>query len=259
MRYYGGKSGSFSQMYEAFPNGKQWTRMADVMAGGAKVSVRTRELNPEIEIWINDVWQPISSYLIAVRDHVEQLQCQISNLMGHLIEDEGEAKSYYNAHFHYLDEMEPAEQAVHFFVLMRYAYGANMGSGGFSPHLWKRKQDGIIDRLSDLSDLLQDQRITCLDYRDVLDQLGEDDFAYIDPPYSQAIHRKPSEKLYRCDDVYIEDVVDAAEASQCQTMISYDHIPDYICDTPQWWAESIQVWNYPKRQRAIEYILTDYV
>lgn len=259
MRYFGGKTGALKHIQAASPESRSYTRLIDVMAGGAKVSVRSRELNPDLSIWINDQWQPIYSYLTAVRDDVEHLQKQIRNLMAYLVEDEDQARNYYNAHFYYLDEMEPAEQAVHFFVLMRYAYGANMGSGGFSPMLWKRKQFSIIDSLSDLSDLLQGQEITCLDFREVLAEAGGDDFAYIDPPYSDAVRRKPREKLYRKDDVDVEDVIEAAERSKCQTMVSYDTIPDCVCDTDRWWVEDIQVWHYPKHNRVTEYLLTDYV
>jgi len=68
-----------------------------------------------------------------------------------------------------------------FFVLNRITFSGTSCSGGYSQRAFEgRFTDSSIKRAEAISNLLQDVKITNLDYSDVLNAEGDDVFIYLD-------------------------------------------------------------------------------
>ena len=78
----------------------------------------------------------------------------------------------------------PLQTAVRFFILNRITYSGLTDSGGFSNESFeKRFTLSSINKLIEVSHLLQGVEITNYDYSDLLLMQGKDVFLFLDPPY----------------------------------------------------------------------------
>lgn len=262
INYKGGKDHrAYDAIAKHFPQSHD--RFIDSFCGSAKMGIRHRELH-ETPIWLNDIWVAPVSFFTRCRDDLATLQSELHNIWNYIRDHEDKAYTYYHSHFHALDKMEPNEQAVHIFLISRLAHSGNMVNGGFSPLKWKRNMYRYIDALSELSDLLQGQEITNLDYREVFAATMASDLNYCDPPYLAAqedlIHDNGKQnQYYRNWKLDIQDLMATANAAPCHTIISYDVVPQLLSNADYGWHfKHVPIWHYPKRQRVNEVILINY-
>ena len=76
------------------------------------------------------------------------------------------------------------ERDVRFFVLNRITFSGTVDAGGYSKAAFrKRFTQSSIDRLSKLSKIMVNVKVTPYDYQDVVLAKGEEVFLFLDPPY----------------------------------------------------------------------------
>jgi DNA adenine methylase len=120
------------------------------------------------------------------------------------------------------------ERAVRFFVLNRITFSGLVEAGGYSQQAFDgRFTESAIERVAQLGKLLQDVKITNLDYRKLLDNGGKTVFTFLDPPYLTA----KKSKLYGKNGVLHTDFshdefASAMKACKHSWLITYDDSPE---------------------------------
>ncbi|MGK7940444.1 MAG: DNA adenine methylase, partial [Crocosphaera sp.] len=123
-----------------------------------------------------------------------------------------------------VDKISDFERAVRFFVLNRITFSGTIESGGYSEKSFHtRFTESSIDRLEKLGHILPGIRITNLDYREVVNQEGDNTFIFLDPPYLTAT----KSKLYGKDgnlhtSFNHQDFADTMKPCPHQWLITYD-------------------------------------
>ena len=113
----------------------------------------------------------------------------------------------------------------------RRVYCHQVSFSGFGPAAFgtskppdARWTERIFERLEAVHRILSgipEVRITCLDFREVLQETNEDDFAFVDPPYVERGSRMYIHPFSREDHA---DLAEALESARCRWLLTYgDH------------------------------------
>jgi len=219
LRYPGGKSRAIPKILEQLP--ESFLEFREPFAGGGSVFIAIRQKFPEVQVWINDLnfdlycfWKIAQSNTRELADAVTKIKNETKN--GRQLFDE--FRSSLN------NDLSDFDRAVRFFVLNRVTFSGTVDSGGYSEAAYhSRFTTSSISRLLSLEPLLQNVKITNLDYRDVIHALGNDVFVFLDPPYLVAT----KSRLYgKNGDLHLgfEHAQFANEMKNCQHnwLITYD-------------------------------------
>jgi DNA adenine methylase len=180
LKWAGGKRQLLPEIYPRIPIIKG--RYIEPFMGAAAVFF---SLAPK-RSWLNDINDELVNCFCVVRDEVDELLKRLSNY-------------YYDKDFYYeirkldrqeggLLKLDPIERAARFIFLNRTGfnglYRVNL-KGHFNVPFGKYKNPEIANsgRLKACHDTLQNSKITQFHFRDVLSQVRQDDFVYLDPPY----------------------------------------------------------------------------
>lgn len=182
-RYPGGKFRARKHIMPMIPPHEGYV---EPFCGGASIFFAKAKVR---ENALNDLDHEVINTLRVIRDDVESL----IGLLGDLPANKG-------LHGFFKNQYKPSthvEQAFRWFYLNRTSYSGIMKHGNcywgygdkysMRPGKWPRM-------LRDVSAKLQEVRLTSFDFEDVLDELPDGFFAFVDPPYwSQG-----QDKLYSC-------------------------------------------------------------
>jgi len=222
LRYPGGKAKALKQIIDRFP--KTIAEFREPFVGGGSVFIAFRQLYRDRPVWINDLnpetyyfWKCARDNLAALVDSVRHVKATCK-----------QGKEL----FHELAAIDPStlsevERASRFFVLNRISFSGTIEAGGFSQKAFeKRFTASSIARLEQLETLLQDVKITNLDYSELLHPPGRDVFIFLDPPYFVA----KKSKLYGKKGALHTSFDDDRFARQMQNcrhnwLITYDDSP----------------------------------
>jgi len=180
LRYPGGKSKAIKQISLLVP---QFDEFREPFVGGGSVFVYLKQKFPQKKFWINDIYKSLFYFWIECRDNPEKLILQISDWKREY--DDG--KVLHRFLKDNIEKFEPLKKAAAFFVFNRITFSGTTESGGFSTAAFhKRFTESSIDRVSLLSSILPNTKITNLDYEEIVTQTGENVFVFLDPPYYSA-------------------------------------------------------------------------
>lgn len=180
LRYPGGKSRAVERIASLVPPFKEFR---EPFVGGGSVFIYLRQKFPDKNFWINDIykdlaifWQKAQTNPSAVLDKVQQWKREFQNGKElHLCLRENKAK------------FNEIELAAAFFIFNRITFSGTTEAGGFSEQAFRlRFTDSSIERLEKLPPVLEDVKITNLDYEKVIEAEGENVFLFLDPPYFSA-------------------------------------------------------------------------
>ncbi len=221
LRYPGGKSRVAKQLVSFFPTFDEYR---EPFLGGGSVFFRTTASTKGESYWINDLNTPLICFWTAARDSIDDLVREINYLRNNF---PGRGKELNN----YLKKQYQANTTVcvaaRFFILNRITFSGLTDSGGYSDESFlKRFTDSSINRLREISVLLQNVKITNLDYSELLFSSGRNVLMFCDPPYYSQRHSK----LYgKNGDLHtqFDHSLFAASVAKCQHkwMITYDDDP----------------------------------
>jgi DNA adenine methylase len=179
LRYPGGKSRAVQEIIKYLP--PSFSEYREPFVGGGSLFIYLKQKYSHLKIWINDLnpelfifWKFAQSDLEKLVEEIRRIKSQHTD--GRLLfENLTEIK---------IEELSDFERAVRFFVLNRITFSGTVESGGFSQGSFQgRFTDSAIERLSKLSEVLENIEITNLDYSEVLKPDGKDVFLFLDPPY----------------------------------------------------------------------------
>jgi len=139
-----------------------------------------------MDIWINDLYEPLYNFWCELRDHGQQLRDELVQLKHRHI-DRVSAKNLFLDAKGYLerpvDDTENFHRAVSFYIVNKCSFSGLTESSSFSPQASDSNFSfSGIDRLSEYQKLIANWKITNLSYEELLTD-NRKVFTYLDPPY----------------------------------------------------------------------------
>lgn len=186
LRYPGGKARAIKKITPLIP--KDYKEFREPFVGGGSVFLNSKQvINPDAKYVINDLNEDLACFWKIARDRNEELVNRIQEIKDEAIDGGNLHKYFVDNH----ENLTDFERAVRFFVLNRITFSGTVDSGGYSKQAFgKRFTDSSIYRVSLLDELLESVEILNVDYKELLNNEGEDVFIFLDPPYSNAVKSK---------------------------------------------------------------------
>jgi len=218
LRYPGGKSKAIKTLSQWYP--KIISEYREPFIGGGSIAIDITKSNPDIPVWINDLYVPLYNFWVQLRDRGEELSERVREEKQNTL-DEGDpdkvtakAKDLFNKYKEEIDTYDEFEKAVAFFVMNKCSFSGLTENSTFSQTASNSNFSLVgADKLRQFSKLIKHWKITNLDYSEIMNEDGSDDtFIFLDPPYdikdflygkNREMHRsfdhdKFAEEVYKC-------------------------------------------------------------
>lgn len=184
LRYPGGKSRAIKYLLPKFP--KDITEYREPFLGGGSVAIAFTKENPDIPVWVNDLYEPLVNFWQQLQKHPDGLYEILKAYKRHY-DTPYSAKTLFIQMKDDLNETEtPAlQRAAAFYVINKCSFSGLTESSSFS------KQASIsnfsmrgIEKLKGYADIIKNWKITNIPYWEVIytpSPVGS--FWFFDPPY----------------------------------------------------------------------------
>ena len=222
LRYPGGKSRATKKMAEFFPLFKDYTEFREPFVGGGSVALYITQMYPHLDIWVNDLYQPLYNFW-------KELQYDGPKLRNELVQLKYRHPEPVSAKRLFLDAKEKLNDdstsnlsaAVCFYIVNKCSFSGLTESSSFSKQASESNFSMRgIDKLPAYGELIQNWRITNLSYEELLTNKKES-FVYLDPPYeikSNLYGKKGGmHKGFDHDEFFF-----ACDRHACDQMVSYN-------------------------------------
>ena len=184
LRYPGGKSRALPKIFQYIPDLKTFDEYREPFIGGGSVALEVAKRYPFLDIWVNDLYNPLYNFWCILRDEPDELhRC----LKGYK-EDYGTpelARQLFNEMKIQLnhEESEDFYRAVAFYIINKCSFSGLTESSSFSQQasVSNFSMNGI-EKIPEYGKIIKYWKITNLSYEELLtDDMGV--FVYLDPPY----------------------------------------------------------------------------
>ena len=180
LRYPGGKSRALPLISALIPH---FSEYREPFVGGGSVFIYCKQVFPGKQFWINDLHPTLSTFWKESQHDVNAVIEKVHRWR----EEYKEGKQLHRFLIANLSSFNQLETAAAFFIINRITFSGTTESGGFSQQAFDgRFTESSIQRLVPFGELIQNTRITNLDFAELIQQDGEDVFIFLDPPYHSA-------------------------------------------------------------------------
>ena len=184
LRYPGGKSRACEKMGPYFPDLRDYREFREPFLGGGSVAIYVTKKYPNIDIWVNDLYEPLVNFW-------KQLQMFGTDLKDKLVDIKTANNTPVLAKELFLKAKEQVndkdlpsiDRAVAFYVVNKCSFSGLTESSSFSAQASNSNFSlRGIEKLPEYSKIIEHWRITNYSYDYLLD--GDTTaFVYLDPPY----------------------------------------------------------------------------
>jgi DNA adenine methylase len=184
LRYPGGKSRAVPKLFKYFPDMSNIKEYREPFLGGGSVAIAITKQYPDIDIWVNDLYEPLYNFWVELRDNGDYLHDQLQQLKSRF-PDQGSAKGLFlDAKEIVTDETQKdKDRAVAFYIINKCSFSGLTESSSFSPQASDSNFSMRgINFLPEYSRLITNWKITNLSYEQLLCD-DKQTFIYLDPPY----------------------------------------------------------------------------
>tara|TARA_A100001388_G_scaffold137158_1_gene101630 strand:- start:1397 stop:2224 length:828 start_codon:yes stop_codon:yes gene_type:complete len=184
LRYPGGKSRAVPKLFKYFPDMSNIKEYREPFLGGGSVAIAITKQYPDIDIWVNDLYEPLYNFWVELRDNGDYLHDQLQQLKSRF-PDQGSAKGLFlDAKEIVTDETQKdKDRAVAFYIVNKCSFSGLTESSSFSPQASDSNFSMRgINFLPEYSGLITNWKITNLSYEQLLCD-DKQTFIYLDPPY----------------------------------------------------------------------------
>jgi len=190
LRYPGGKSRALTKLFQYIPDlrlkGTGYTEYREPFLGGGSVALEIGKRYPHLDIWVNDLYEPLYNFWCELRDNGNEIKNELLQLKQRH-SDPTSAKQLFLEAKSYLEkdptETETVHRAVCFYVVNKCSFSGLTESSSFSKQASESNFSvNGIEKLTGYQDLIQSWKITNLSYEQLLCD-GKQTFIYLDPPY----------------------------------------------------------------------------
>ena len=189
LRYPGGKSKAIKTLSQWYP--KNISEYREPFIGGGSIAIDITKSNPDILIWINDLYVPLYNFWVQLRDRGEELSERVREEKQNTLDASDpdkvtqRAKDLFNQYKEEIDTYDNFEKAVAFFIMNKCSFSGLTENSTFSKTASNSNFSLVgSDKLKEFSKIIENWKITNIDYSKVMDADGTDNtFIFLDPPY----------------------------------------------------------------------------
>jgi len=187
LRYPGGKSRAAPKIESYFPDLREYDEFREPFLGGGSVSLYISKKYPNLNIWVNDLYEPLVNFWQNVQMFGRELKDTLTDLKLSN-NDPISAKDIFLKCKEQVNDndLPPFNRAVAFYVVNKCSFSGLTESSSFS------KQASIsnfsirgIQKLPGYQEIISQWRISNYSYDYIMGDEVEDKrvFYYLDPPY----------------------------------------------------------------------------
>ena len=184
LRYPGGKSRAVVKLLQYLPDLTQVREFREPFLGGGSVALEITKRYPHIEIWVNDLYEPLYNFWCELQHNGQDLQDAIWSKKNHY-PDPDTARKLFNQSKEEINDpdLSSFDRAVAFYIVNKCSFSGLTESSSFSEQASQSNFSfNGIDRLMEYSELIEGWTITNLSYERMLCD-DKNIFTYLDPPY----------------------------------------------------------------------------
>ena len=184
LRYPGGKSRALSKLFQFIPDLKEYKQYREPFLGGGSVALEITKRYPHIDIWVNDLYEPLTNFWKTLQDDGYKMYKRLQELKSRY-PDQGSARGLFLEAKELVNDysVSPLYRACAFYVINKCSFSGLSESSSFS----RQASDSNfsmrgIEKLQGYTALIQNWKITNGRYQFLLTD-ERDIFTYLDPPY----------------------------------------------------------------------------
>ena len=184
LRYPGGKSRALSKLFQFIPDLKDYTEFREPFLGGGSVAIEIGKRYPHIDIWVNDLYEPLYNFWKVLQSDGQKLRDILIQLKQRH-SDPSSAKQLFLDAKDYLAKPvgNSIDRAVSFYVVNKCSFSGLTESSAFSKQASESNFSvNGIEKLPEYSLMIKKWKITNLSYEQMLSD-KEGTYIYLDPPY----------------------------------------------------------------------------
>ena len=184
LRYPGGKSRALSKLFQFIPDLKEYTEFREPFLGGGSVAIEIGKRYPHIDIWVNDLYEPLYNFWKVLQSDGQKLRDILIQLKQRH-SDPSSAKQLFLDAKDYLAKPvgNSIDRAVSFYVVNKCSFSGLTESSAFSKQASESNFSvNGIEKLPEYSLMIKKWKITNLSYEQMLSD-KEGTYIYLDPPY----------------------------------------------------------------------------
>ena len=185
LRYPGGKSRACVKLDQYIPDLRDYREFREPFLGGGSVAIYITKKYPKLDIWVNDLYEPLYNFWRVLQDDGYNLYKKLQELKSRY-PDPSSAKGLFLESKEYLNDESNNDalwRAVSFYTINKCSFSGLTESSSFS----KQASDSNfsmrgIEKLQGYAKIIENWKITNLSYEQLLTD-DADCFTYLDPPY----------------------------------------------------------------------------
>ena len=184
LRYPGGKSRACVKMDPYFPDLRNYDEFREPFIGGGSVAIHITKKYPNLNIWVNDLYEPLVNFWQVLQTFSGDLRDTLSREKSNNNNPEA-AKELFVAAKDMVNDLTltSVDRAVAFYIVNKCSFSGLTESSSFSPQASNANFSlRGIEKLPEYSKLIEKWRITNYSYDYLMDG-NKGAFMYLDPPY----------------------------------------------------------------------------
>ena len=184
LRYPGGKSRACIKMDPYFPDLRNYDEFREPFIGGGSVASHITKKYPNLNIWVNDLYEPLVNFWQVLQTFSGDLRDTLSREKSNNNNPEA-AKELFLAAKDMVNDLTltSVDRAVAFYIVNKCSFSGLTESSSFSPQASNANFSlRGIEKLPEYSKLIEKWRITNYSYDYLMDG-NKGAFMYLDPPY----------------------------------------------------------------------------
>jgi len=184
LRYPGGKSRACVKMDAYFPDLRNYSEFREPFIGGGSVAIHITKKYPLLDIWVNDLYEPLVNFWQVLQTFSGDLRDTLSREKSNNNNPEAARELFLAAKDMINDTtLTSVDRAVAFYIVNKCSFSGLTESSSFSPQASNANFSlRGIQKLTEYSKLIEKWRITNYSYDYLMDE-NEGAFMYLDPPY----------------------------------------------------------------------------
>ena len=134
LRYPGGKSRAVAKMDPYFPDLRDYKEYREPFLGGGSVAIHVTKKYPHLNIWVNDLYQPLVNFWQQVQDEGNILKEHLVDLKTSNNTPELARELFLQSKEKVNDQnLSAIDRAVYFYVVNKCSFSGLTESSSFSP------------------------------------------------------------------------------------------------------------------------------
>jgi DNA adenine methylase len=188
LRYPGGKSRATNKISQFFPDFSNYKEYREPFLGGGSVALYVTQQYPNLNIWVNDLYEPLINFWKQLRDNGDEIARYLKDLKQRY-NDPDRAKILFLESKEYLSVVpkrtDDLHRAISYYIVNKCSFSGLTENSSFSPQASENNFSmRSIEKLPEYSKIIENWTITNYHYNDLISfYSGDNAFVYLDPPY----------------------------------------------------------------------------